>query len=127
MNSVKMYGIMVLYNKFLMDSVTFQSLCNQAITLVICDNSNDLEIGKKNQEYAGSKGLAYCSMRGNKGLSAAYNCGLDYLKEHFDVKQDDRIVLLDDDTDIPKEYLALICGEEYQKMPILPRWLKNTA
>lgn len=54
-----------------------------------------------NEEFCKNNKIKYISMNGNKGLSIAYNCALDYLS---DKDLNDFIILLDDDTEISQDY-----------------------
>lgn len=120
MSSVKIYGIMVIYNKLLKDSLTYQSIKNQDIELVVCDNSNDVEMyQKRNQEFASDNNIHFLSMEGNKGLSYAYNRGLEYIFAELSQNLADRICLLDDDTQIPDNYILELQKKENIKKEVL--------
>lgn len=105
MKSVKMYGIMVVYNKCLNESLTYQCLKGQDVELVICDNSTG-DYG--NKDIAAIENVTYLSMEGNKGLSYAYNRALEYIFEKFRPDDADRICLFDDDTRVPEEYFNVL-------------------
>ena len=102
---MKIYAIMVIYNKCIADSRTFLSLKNPAISLIICDNStSDFE----NKMYVENAGAVYIDMGGNMGLSAAYNRALDYIMNDGKIHDDDMVCLFDDDTVVKAEYFEYL-------------------
>ena len=97
---VALSAIMVLYNKELDNSITYKSLlkCNTGefkVNLIVIDNSTN---DNNNFEACKNKGIMYVDMQGNKGISKAYNAGLDH------VGDSEIIVLLDDDTELTTDY-----------------------
>ncbi|MGN0161903.1 MAG: glycosyltransferase [Lachnospiraceae bacterium] len=102
MSGVKHFGIMVIYNKSLLDSITYQCLKDADITLVVCDNS---EKTGDNVSIAGKDGVEYLPMGGNRGLSYAYNRALEYIFSSLYAEDGDVISLFDDDTQVSVEYL----------------------
>ena len=96
--------MMVIYNTNYKDSETFKTLSTtQAflhgeISLLVLDNSTK---DMHNDEINTVEHCHYLSMHGNKGLSKAYNAGLNYYKD--DLKHN-CIVLLDDDTRLSSHY-----------------------
>jgi len=133
------YGIMVLYNKPLLESNTFNSLMKlldheefliytesaledanknveskAGFELIIVDNSEPEKISAadnaKTQIAVKQRNCTYISMDGNKGLPKAYNAALDVIK----AKNSDMIgfaMLLDDDTEISKSYLQEVFSQ----------------
>lgn len=96
---MKIYAVMVVYNKRLAECPSFRSAKRQSnVQLLVVDNSTDELV--QNQEEARKAGAWFLSMNGNYGLSRAYNAAFDVLRE----KPGDWIVLLDDDTEIPDDY-----------------------
>ena len=96
---MKIYAVMVVYNKHLSECPSFCSAKSQSdVQLLVVDNSTDESV--QNQEEARQAGAWFLSMNGNKGLSKAYNAAFNMLRK----KPGDWIVLLDDDTEIPDEY-----------------------
>ena len=94
-----MYAVLVVYNKPLALSSSFQSALKEPdVQLLVVDNSTDESLS--NQEEARQAGAWFLSMDGNRGLSRAYNAAFDYLK----TKAGDWVVLLDDDTTVPAAY-----------------------
>ena len=87
----------VIYNKDVREAITCQRIkdIDSSIDILILDNSE-----KKNNNGARCKelGIRYISMKGNKGLSKAYNAAVDNSEDS------DVIVLFDDDTEITAEY-----------------------
>lgn len=103
------FGIMVIYNKSLEASTTFQSLKeSKAITLIVCDNSDQEGIQKDNERNAREASVEYLGMRGNRGLSYAYNRALEYIFNSLYAEDSDYISLFDDDTEITLDYLEQV-------------------
>lgn len=98
---MKIYGIMVIYNRFLNETRAFRQLVHSGITLIVCDNSTN---NMNNGQTAEQNGAVYLSMHGNQGLSKAYNRAIAYILDVFQPQDDDRVCLFDDDTFIPAEY-----------------------
>lgn len=76
----ELFAVVVLYNTFVNDSITIKklkSIHSHSINIVVVDNSTK---DMKNEEETKANNWAYLSMNGNKGLSKAYNCALEYLK-----------------------------------------------
>ena len=94
----KIYAIIVIYNSMCSESKTIRQIINNKfeIQIVVVDNST---IETKNEKYCKNNGIIYISMNGNKGLSKAYNKGLELIKN-----EDCYIMLLDQDTIIPNSY-----------------------
>lgn len=97
----KLFGIIVVYNKHVDDSVTYQCLKKEKnLKVIVCDNSTK---DYNNQATVESDGCIYIDMAGNAGLSKAYNRAIDKI---FSVYPDSQgyIMLYDDDTFIPEDY-----------------------
>ncbi|MEG1495976.1 MAG: glycosyltransferase [Clostridiales bacterium] len=95
------FAIIVLYNKNYKDSLTYQSVKDQnCLHLIICDNST-ADFG--NNELLAMDGITYVDMGGNKGLSKAYNRGIDTI-----TKKQGILCLFDDDTEIPADYFEKV-------------------
>ncbi len=105
MECVKIYGIMVIYNKCLKDSAAYQCLRHQEILLTVCDNSTK-DYG--NAQIAQADGIHYISMEDNLGLSKAYNRALNDLFARYQPEKKDYVCLFDDDTVIEKAYLEAV-------------------
>ncbi len=101
----KRYSLIVVYNKELDKSPTYK-LCreyNNLITIV-CDNSTT---PNNNQNIAKKDGVIYISMNGNKGLSCAYNAGINEIQS-----KNGYIMIMDDDTEIPRTYIEWFLSAE---------------
>ena len=105
MDKVDIYAIMVIYNKKLGKSRTYECLKGQGIKIVVCDNSTG---DYDNEAAAKLDGVGYVSMEGNKGLACAYNEGLDFIHREYTVTDRDYVCLFDDDTYVPDEYFDLV-------------------
>lgn len=93
----KIYALIVIYNKNIEESVSYQCLKDtQDISIIVCDNSTQKL--DNIQKVHGDKNT-YISMDGNKGLSRAYNTVLEYLNG-----KDGWLCIFDDDTFIPSDY-----------------------
>ena len=106
------FAVMVICNKKIGDSATYQSLesCPE-INLTVCDNSTE-DYGNR---QAVKEGVNYISMGGNFGLAKAYNKALDLL-----IGKDGYVCIFDDDTELGREYFELLDAEiEKTKADIL--------
>ena len=100
---LKLFGIIVVYNKNVNESVAYQSLkAQKSLHLVVCDNSTR-DYG--NRQIVETDGYQYADMKGNAGLSRAYNKALDMIFEHYS-DTEGFVMLFDDDTYIPQEYFV---------------------
>ena len=107
------YGILVIYNKKISESNSYHSLSQQDLVLLVVDNSTESQYLEFNQKMVKQDQLIYISMEGNKGLSQAYNKALDWIFSQ-QVDSDDYLVLFDDDTNIPSDFVKTI-NEEIEK------------
>ena len=114
-NPTDIAAIVVVYNTFCGDSSTCQSLSSldrANVRVVVYDNSTR-DYG--NQMYCSEKGWTYLGGKGNKGLSAAYNCGIGRLKQ-------DRfagiVCLFDDDTHLDTSYFDAVEQADWSKRNI---------
>lgn len=98
MEKMRIVAAIIVYNKEISTSITYRnirSISNNYIEILIIDNST---IKTKNRQYCNDNKISYISMKGNKGLSKAYNVAVDKSIEA------EAIVLLDDDTEVTEEY-----------------------
>ena len=104
----KLYGIIIVYNKNVNDSTTYNCLKTQNnLQIVVCDNSTR-DFGNKDLVLA--EGYQYIDMQGNAGLSKAYNKALDAISvENPEMKG--YVSLFDDDTYIPNAYFQKLKEE----------------
>lgn len=102
---MKLYGILVLYNKSLDEACAYQQLRDEDIQLIVCDNSTK---ENKNAGTAKKDCVIYLPMNGNQGLSRAYNRAIDYIIQNLSPQDEDLICFFDDDTMIPAEYFDKI-------------------
>ena len=97
----QIFGIIVVYNKNVCDSVTYQCIKKQGrIKMIVCDNSTK---DYCNRDIVVSDGYQYVDMHGNQGLSKAYNKALDVIHT-LNPSMKGYVMLFDDDTDIPEDY-----------------------
>lgn len=98
--SVKIYALLVIYNRACEDSPSLEQLRQtRGACAVIVDNSTT---ENDHYRYAAKRGFGYLSMGGNKGLAAAYNRGIAWIKKNTDATH---VLLLDDDTTLPDGFL----------------------
>ena len=101
MERIKYVAIVVVYNKNIRNSITCNLLRNISasnIEIVVVDNSEE---NMDNESICHNLGFRYISMHGNKGLSKAYNAAIDIVDA-------DVLILLDDDTELHKEYFDIL-------------------
>lgn len=106
---IKIFPVIVTFNKPIEESVTFLHLANSIIpnhNILVVDNST-IDYGMP--VYCRSKGYNYHSMGGNKGLSKAYNKALEIIKP--EASPNDLIIWLDDDTNIPQDYFGILSDQ----------------
>lgn len=94
-------AVIVIYNKKIDESITCKNIqsLSRDIDLLVVDNS---EIDMANEEYCKATSIRYISMKGNKGLSKAYNTAID------NSPNSDVIVFFDDDTEIKQDYFNVL-------------------
>ena len=97
----KTTAVIVIYNKELTQSITYQKIraLDYKIDILIVDNS---EIKNFNQLECEKEGIRYICMHGNKGLSKAYNVAIE------NSLQSEVVILFDDDTEVPEEYFSIL-------------------
>lgn len=99
-----LYAVIVLYNKFCQNSLTYNELNRiKGLNIIVCDNSTK-DMGNKDQVINDNN--IFINMNGNKGLSKAYNKAI----ENIPLK-DNYICLFDDDTKIEKKYFDILLNE----------------
>ena len=95
------YAVIVLYNKNCKDSITYNCLQGyEGVNNLVCDNSTK---DFQNKKIVEENGNIYIDMKGNKGISKAYNASLDKIKGQKGI-----ICFFDDDTDIPESYFKIL-------------------
>lgn len=109
---LNLFGIIVVYNKNVNDSVTYQCLKKQkGLQIIVCDNSTR-DYG--NCAIVASEGYQYMNMNGNAGLSKAYNKALDYIAS-VNPEMKGYVMLFDDDTHIPEDYFVRMLRDIQRK------------
>ncbi len=117
-----LYALVVIYNKSCEESQSILSLKNVSdkVSVIVFDNST---ISNNNQAWCEKHGYKYYSERKNVGLSKAYNIVLSKIEK----SRHDYIMILDDDTILPENYLMevfqIIRNSEYQLL--LPIVMSN--
>ena len=85
-----------------------QSKNDQAIQILLADNSDDPQIREENRRTAEAYGAVYLDMQGNQGLPKAYNRAVENLLSQEEGLADEWIVLTDQDTVFPSNYLQIL-------------------
>ncbi len=120
MSGIRITAAIVIYNKDVSDAITCQRIkdIDSSIDILIVDNS---EKKNNNEAQCEELGIRYISMKGNKGLSKAYNAAVD------NSKGSDVIVLFDDDTEITAAYFEKLRNalEEQQDIDIFAPIIKG--
>lgn len=95
------YALVVIYNKACEISETLKSLYKwkNDIQIIVFDNSTK---DNENEAYCEREGMWYFTENINLGLSKAYN----YVIERLPLKEDDYIIILDDDTELNDRYIT---------------------
>lgn len=101
---MKLGSIIVLYNKKIDESHSYNSAKNHVDNIVLFDNTVVKELQDYNQKYAQEHGLNYITLHKNCGLSKAYNECFNYFRQ-TDV---DNVILMDDDTSFNQDYFDAI-------------------
>lgn len=95
-------AIIVIYNKKIEDSITYQNLKNDTrLKFIIYDNSIN---NQENREFAQKNNIVYFGFGTNDGLSKAYN----YSIKHTINDNNRYYMILDDDTIITDEYINTV-------------------
>ncbi len=94
------YALIVIYNKSVHESKSYKMLqqYKNVISINVFDNS---EKDYNNRLQCENEGIVYYTVEENIGLSKAYN----YLIDNIKASENDYIMILDDDTDLPKSYI----------------------
>ncbi len=108
------YYVIVLYNEYIWDSKTYRSLKNEASNIILVDNSTNDRYKDANIEYSKDNNHKYIDMKGNKGLSKAYNT---VIKEYLN-KIEGYVVWLDSDTEIPTDYFSNLLAVVLEKKEV---------
>lgn len=100
-NELHVTAIVVVYNRSIQNSPTCEGVknCGSAVDIVVVDNS-DCDYG--NAAVCVDRGYRYVPMGGNAGLSKAYNASIDASGNT------DAFILLDDDTEVGREYFDVL-------------------
>ena len=112
------YAGIVIYNKKCCDSISLQTLQKygdlKSFEIIVYDNSTH-DFG--NEKYCKERAYRYITLKRNMGLSYAYN----QIIKSININEDDYLLILDDDTELTKEYLSEIThgGLEDINIPIV--------
>lgn len=96
-----LYAVIVLYNKFCNDSLTYQQLNKiKGLNIIVCDNSTK---DMRNKHQVINDQNMYIDMHGNKGLSKAYNKAINNIP-----LDETYVCLFDDDTKVEEKYFDIL-------------------
>lgn len=116
-----LYALIVLYNKNVYDSITYNFVKKyKNIRLIIFDNSDE-SFRLKNKDYCDSRDIIYYTLDKNIGLSKAYNYCINKIEKKG------YIIILDDDTTLTDKYINEVFEivEENIKSVCLPIIIAN--
>lgn len=101
-----LYALVVIYNKKCEDSLTLNTLkeYDNKLNIIVFDNS---EKDFNNKDYCDRNNYKYYTKNKNVGLSKAYN----YVLKKIEKKDDDYLIILDDDTNLTKQYFKEVFKE----------------
>lgn len=100
---MEIHSVLVIYNRKCADSPSLNYLVSQNVVLssiILCDNSTDESIKIFNRLFCEKSNIVYIDMKGNMGLSKAYNKAISLINDHVD----NWVVFFDQDTRIPPDY-----------------------
>jgi len=94
--------VVVIFNRRCSESVSFVKMLQISLpVLLLIDNSTDTEIIEYNRQYCLQQKCEYYFMGENKGLSKAYNAGIERIGNRTDY-----LMILDDDTIVPDDVFS---------------------
>ncbi len=100
---MKFHSVLVIYNEKCTKSPSVNYLVSQRVVLssfILCDNSTDESIKKNNRLFCEKSNIVYIDMKGNMGLSKAYNKAISLISDH----EDNWVVFFDQDTRILPDF-----------------------
>lgn len=102
---MKIYALMVIYNKSVSDSPVYRSLMADGdVHVIVCDNSTETNDNRKIVE---SDDGTYIKLNDNGGLAKAYNAGIRRIFE-LGGEDNDYVCIFDDDSIIESDYFAAL-------------------
>lgn len=108
---MKIYALMVIFNKKVNDSSVYQYLREkEQITVVVCDNST---VEQGNQEIVERGGGFYIGLPENEGLAKAYNAGIRKIFAEGGT-DGDYVCLFDDDSRVEDNYFEALQESIYR-------------
>lgn len=96
---MQLHAFILLYNKNILESVTYNSIKDQDVNLIVFDNSTS---DYDNEADCKKLNITYLTKNQNVGLSKAYNIVFESLK------QDGYLMMFDDDTIINNDYFKKV-------------------
>ena len=125
MDDIRLYVCIVAYNT-LVSEITAINKLNTA-EIVIADNTTDEDIKKQNKSFCAKiPYFHYLDMKGNAGLSTAYNRMIDYVGTTLiTLKNRTWLMFCDDDTSFPEEYFQNVFNAMKEGFPIISGIVKT--
>lgn len=102
---MKIYALMVIYNKSVSDSPVYKALMTEGdVHVIVCDNSTETN---DNRQITESDGGVYVGLNDNGGLARAYNAGI---RRIFEIggEDNDYVCIFDDDSIVESDYFAAL-------------------
>ncbi|MBM6677877.1 glycosyltransferase [Faecalicoccus pleomorphus] len=106
------YGVLVIYNHPIEKSSSYATFKDQ-LSILVADNSTNEEIRKRNQNQVEKDGNVYLDMKGNQGLSKAYNQAISWIQQKE--QKSCFVLIMDDDTIFGNDFLQKATQEMNSK------------
>lgn len=106
------YGVLVIYNHPIEKSSSYATFKDQ-LSVIVADNSTNEEIRKRNQKQVEKDGNVYLDMKGNQGLSKAYNQAISWIQQKE--QKSCFVLIMDDDTIFGNDFLQKATQEMNSK------------
>lgn len=108
---MKIYALMVIYNKKVNDSLVYRFLREkEQVSVVVCDNST---VEQGNREVVEQDGGFYIGLPENGGLAKAYNAGIEKIFAAGGT-DGDYVCLFDDDSRVEENYFEALMESAYR-------------
>lgn len=111
-NIPQFYVLIVLYNEYVDNTLMRPLFLNKSsVRVFFVDNSTIEDVRISNMRFSSQNDCKYIDMKGNSGLSVAYNTVISQIiKEVYD-QNNKWIVIFDQDTKIPFHFMDMLLNE----------------
>ena len=106
------YGILVIYNQPIERSSSYATFKDQ-LSILVADNSTTQELRNNNRRQVEQDGNFYLDMKGNQGLSKAYNQAISWIQQKE--QKSCFVLIMDDDTIFGNDFLQKATQEMNSK------------